>query len=61
MVHKAKVYKEKGYDILKPGINNRFKYVHRISNDEAVCLISRLKNDGKVCRAIIRTKYSNTV
>ena len=47
---------------LQPGSKNRWKFVHRINLEEAVCLASKLFDSEKesTCKAIIPTKSSNS-
>ena len=56
----ANSYPREEYNSLKAGTKGRFKMVHRIDLNTAVCLISRLTNDNKDCRKILKTKYSNS-
>ena len=57
----VKTYSGSNYNELTPGDKNRFKFVHRLDMDNAVCLISRITRDSVNCRQIIRTKNSNSM
>ena len=53
-------YQESDYDKLVPGNDGRWKFVARISNENAVCLISKILKQQYECRQMIRTKNSNS-
>lgn len=50
---------EGDYMSLPAGTSGLWKYVSRLNMDEAVCIISRIKNDNHNCRAILSTKSSS--
>ena len=56
----VKTYEKDDYDSLSAGLTNRWKFVHRIDNENAVCLISRVLGQKINCRQMIRTKSSNS-
>ena len=54
-------YNGNRYNELIAGEKGRWQFVHRVKQDEAVCLVSRISGDKINCKQIIRTKNSNSM
>ena len=59
MSRKLPQYDEEKYNELVAGRTGPWKFVARPTLDSAVCLISRIRNDGMNCRAILATNKSS--
>ena len=52
-------YNESEYKNLTVGSSGVWKFVSRVTNSTSVCLISRIRKDGKNCRAELATNASS--